>query len=178
MSMEIITGVFHSHSDAESAVEQLSSIGIAKDRIGVLTPGMSDKQVETKLPTTDSEGAGMGKAMGGTVGGAIGAAGGATLGAAAASLLIPGVGPVLAFGLIGAALLGVGGAATGAVIGDSIEEGLGEGVPHEDLYLYEDDLKRGDSVLIVHAQDDDEAEAVRDVLARAGSESARVAGTT
>ncbi len=49
---------------------------------------------------------GMGKAMGGAVGGALGAAGGATLGAAATSLLVPGVGPVTAGGIIGAALLG------------------------------------------------------------------------
>ena len=46
-------------------------------------------------------------AMGAAVGGAMGAAGGATLGLAVASLVMPGIGPVIAFGMVGAALLGL-----------------------------------------------------------------------
>jgi hypothetical protein len=59
----------------------------------------------------------------------MGAAGGATAGLAVASLAIPGIGPLLAFGMVGAALLGIVGAAAGSAVGDQVEEGLGEGIP-------------------------------------------------
>ncbi len=169
--METIAGIFDSRADAERAVFGLHSAGIAKDRIAFLTPGSSDEQAESAVPTTDTEQPGMGKAMGGAVGGAIGAAGGATLGAAAATLLVPGVGPVLAAGLIGVALLGAGGAAAGMAAGAALEKGLATGLPHDELYLYEDALRKGRSVVIAFAEDDDSAERVHNVLAQAGAES-------
>ena len=168
--MEIVTGIYRSRRDAEEAVRQLQGVGIAKNRLSLLTPNERGQRVEGVVPTTDSEEPGMGRAMGAAVGGAMGAAGGATLGLAAASLAVPGVGPVLAFGLLGAALLGAGGAVAGAAVGDSIEEGLGEGVPHEDVYLYEDALRHGHSVVIAYAADDDQADRARDVIAQTGSE--------
>src|ERR1044071_10070900 len=141
--MQAVTGVFKSRDDAENAVGALRSLGIPQKKIGVLSPGTSTERLETGVPVSDTEDPGMGKAMGAAVGGAMGAAGGATLGLAAASLAIPGVGPVIAFGVIGAALLGTVGAAAGAAIGDSVEEQLGEGVPHEDVFLYETALRHG-----------------------------------
>src|ERR1041385_6294467 len=146
--METVAGIFPSRSDAEEAVRQLHSLGISNDRLALLTPGMTDEKVEHRVPTADSEQPGMGQALGGTVGGAIGVAGGATLGAAAASLLVPGVGPVIAGGLIGAAVLGAGGTVTGVAAGGALEKGLEEGLPHDELYVYEDALRRGKSVVI------------------------------
>jgi len=169
--MEAIAGIFNSRADAERAVYGLRSAGITNDRIAFLTPGTSEESVESAVPTSDTEQPGMGKAMGGAVGGAMGVAGGATLGAAAASLLVPGVGPVLAAGIIGAALLGVGGAATGAAAGAALESGLAEGLSRDELYLYEDALRNGRSVVIAFAQDDDAEERVHNVLAQAGAES-------
>jgi len=169
--METIAGVFNSRSDAERAIHGLRSAGIAEDRIASLVPGETDEAVEAAVPTTETEQPGMGTAMGGTVGGAMGVAGGASLGAAAASLLIPGVGPVIAGGIIGAALLGVGGAATGAAAGAALERGLADGIPHDELYVYEDALRKGRSVVIAFAGDDDSAEAARNVMAQAGAES-------
>ena len=98
----------------------------------------------------------------------MGAAGGATLGLAAASLAIPGVGPVIAFGMIGAALLGTFGAAAGAAIGDQVEEQLGEGVPHEDVFLYEDALRHGRSIVIAYVEDD-RADEARDAIEDSGA---------
>ena len=106
--METVAGVFNSRADAERPFRDFIQLGIADDRIAFLTPGTTDDAVEAAVPTADTEQPGMGSAMGGTVGGAMGVAGGASLGAAAASLLIPGVGPVIAGGIIGAALLGRG----------------------------------------------------------------------
>ena len=98
----------------------------------------------------------------------MGAAGGATLGLAAATLAIPGIGPVIAFGMVGAAMLGIVGAAAGAAVGDSVEEQLGEGLPHEDVFLYEDALRHGRSVVIAHV-DDDRADRAREVIKNAGA---------
>ena len=120
--MEVVTGVFESRGDAERAVNQLRSLGIPQDRIGLIDAGLAAGNGRAGVPVTDTEEPGMGRAMGAAVGGAMGAAGGATLGLAVATLAIPGVGPVIAFGMLGAALLGTLGAAAGAAVGDAIEE--------------------------------------------------------
>jgi hypothetical protein len=169
--MESIVGLFNSLPDAKRAAAMLRTLGIAEDRITVLSPRTPEAEIEAQIPTTDTEQPGMGQAMGGTVGAALGAAGGATAGAAAASLLIPGVGPVLAFGIIGAALLGAGGAAAGALAGNAMEKGMADGLPHDELYVYEDALRRGRSVVIAFADGDQLAGNARAELARAGAES-------
>lgn len=170
--MEVVTGVFKSRDNAEKAVNQLRSLGIPDQRIGIIAPGTASADtVEKGVPVTDTEDPGMGRAMGAAVGGAMGAAGGATLGLAVASLAIPGVGPVIAFGLVGAALLGMVGAAAGSAVGDTVEEELGEGIPHEDVYLYEDALRHGNSVVIAYADDDgDQEDRAKEVLNNAGAE--------
>jgi hypothetical protein len=167
--MEAVSGVFQSRKDAENAVNQLRKTGISDQRIGLVTPGSDGHELETGLPVTDTERPGMGRAMGAAVGGAMGAAGGATLGLAVASLAVPGIGPLLAFGMVGAGLLGIVGATAGAAVGNTIEEGLGEGVPHEDIYLYEDALRHGHSVLIVYTDNDAQSDVVQDVLSDAGA---------
>jgi len=167
--MEIVTGVFNSDRQAVNAAEQLRNAGLSEQEIGYVTPVRRSEPGTTQVPVTDTEDSGMGKAMGAAVGGAMGAAGGATLGLAAAMLVVPGVGPVLAFGLLGATLLGGTGAAVGAQVGDAIEEGLGEGVPHEDVYLYENALKHGRSVVVAHANDASQASKAREVMNSAGA---------
>src|SRR5262245_9433176 len=166
--MEVVIGIFDTRLKAENAVNELRSIGISDSRIGLVTPE-GTLQGDTTVPVTDTEYPGIGTAMGAAVGGAMGAAGGATLGLAAATIVIPGVGPVLALGLLGAALLGGTGAAMGAAVGEKIEEGLGEGLPHEDVYLYEYALRPGRSTVIVHAADDDQLGVVRALFNRTGA---------
>jgi hypothetical protein len=168
--MSTVAGIFQSRADAESAAENLHSTGIDSERINFLTPGTTDKEVEGSVPTTETEQPGMGSALGGTVGGAMGAAGGLTIGATLASLLVPGVGPVLAAGVLGAALFGAGGAAAGAAAGGALENSV-EGLPHDELYVYEDALRQGRSVVIVVADDEAQAETARGVLTQAGAES-------
>lgn len=169
--MSTVAGIFNSTSEAERAVELLRSIDIADSNISLLTPGTTGDEIEAAVRTTETEQPGMGGAVGGVVGGAMGVAGGATMGAAAASLLVPGVGPVLAAGLIGAALFGAGGAAAGAVTGDALEDAVAPGLPHDELYVYEDALRKGRSVVIALADDAEGAESARNVLAQAGAES-------
>jgi len=120
--MESIIGIFNSLADARRAAAILQSLGIPEKQTAVLAPHTRESEIEAQIRTTDTEQPGMGTALGGTVGAALGVAGGLQAGAAAASILIPGVGPVLAFGLIGALILGAGGAAAGAVAGDALEK--------------------------------------------------------
>jgi hypothetical protein len=168
--MSTVSGIFNSTAEAESAVEALRTARVSEDRISFLTPGTSQKQLDD-VPTTETEQEGMGKAVGGVVGGALGVAGGLHLGAAVASLLVPGVGPVLAAGLVGAALLGAGGAATGAAAGGALEDSMERGLPHDELFVYEDALRRGRSVVLVVADDEATEGIARDLFAAAGAES-------
>jgi len=167
--MSTVAGIFNSRAEAEGAVRALLGAGFGEDRISLLTPGASQSQLDD-VPTTETEQPGMGKALGGTVGGALGIAGGLQLGAAAASLFLPGVGPVLAAGLAAAAL-GAGGAAVGAAVGGSLEESMARGLPQDELFVYEDALRRGRSVVIAVADDEERADAARAVISREGAES-------
>lgn len=169
--MESIVGIFNSLADARRAAAILQSLGIPEARRTVLSPHTSESEIEAQVPTMEAEQPGMGSAVGGTVGAALGVAGGLEAGAAAASLLIPGVGPVLAFGLIGAAILGAGGAAAGALAGNALEKGIADGLPRDELFVYEDALRHGRSVVIALAEDRQIAETARTALHRAGAES-------
>lgn len=168
--MRTVAGIFNMREDAERAVKQLREIGLSDKEISILAPGVSKGSVESTIEISDTEQPGVGSAIGGVVGGALGAAGGATMGAAIASLMVPGVGPVLAAGLIGAALLGAGGAAVGASAAGALEDTI-EGLPHDELFIYEDALRKGRTVVIVMPHDETESDTARTVLAQAGAES-------
>jgi hypothetical protein len=99
----------------------------------------------------------------------MGVAGGAGLAPAIASLLVPGVGPVLGIGILACALLGAIGAVGGAAVGATLESEVFKGLPEEELFVYEDALRKGRTVVVVMAEDDD-ANAVRGALEFAGAE--------
>src|SRR4029079_3043878 len=168
--MQAVTGVFKSRDQAEVAVNALRSLGIPEKRLGIVAPGSAPERLEAGGPVTDSESPGMGRAMGAAVGGAMGAAGGATAGLAIASLAVPGIGPLLAFGMVGAALLGLVGAGAGAAVGDTVEEEIGEGITHEDGYLYEDSLRHGHSVVLAYVEEGEQANRAEEVMNGAGAE--------
>ena len=167
--MEAVSGVFHSRDDATKTINELRKAGIPDNRLGLVTPGSDGDELEAGLPVTDTESPGMGKAMGAAVGGAMGAAGGATLGLAMATFIIPGIGPVIGFGMLGAALLGAAGATAGAAVGGTIEEELGEGIPHEDIYLFEDALRHGRSIVIAYTETEDQADKAEEIFKRSSA---------
>jgi hypothetical protein len=169
--MNTVIGIFNSFADAKRAVAMLRSLGIPDESIGLLSPRTPETEIEANIPTSETEQPGMGTAVGGAVGGALGVAGGMHAGLAAATALIPGVGPIFALGLIGAALFGIGGAAAGAAAGNAVEGNLDTGLPRDELYLYEDALRKGRSVVIALADADQLAEHARAELKRAGAES-------
>jgi hypothetical protein len=164
--VESVVGIFTSAEPAQRAADALVRTGVSRDNVSVLTPGSSEAQIHSRVATSETEGSGMGKAVGGVVGGAAGMG----LGAAAASLLIPGVGPVVATGALALALFGAGGAVGGAIAGGALEEKLSHGLPKDELYLYEDALRRGHSVVFALV-DEKQVDAARRAIAAEGAES-------
>jgi hypothetical protein len=169
--MKTVAGIFASRAEAARAAESLRALGIPEDRLSLLTQGDSAEELGEQVPTTETEQPGLGKAIGTWAGGALGVAGGLHLGTVIATSLIPGVGPVLAVGMIGAALLGAGGAVAGSKAGEALEDNLAPELPHDELYVYEDALRQGKSVVIAAAEDEAQADGARGALAGAGAES-------
>jgi hypothetical protein len=170
--MKSVVGIFPNRETADRAAASLRAAGIAPDRVNLLMPGNAgDPAAAATVPTSETEGLGMGKALGGVVGGAAGATAGMGLGAAAASLLVPGVGPVAAVGLAAAALFGIGGAVGGAAAGGALENAMSHGLPKDELYIYEEGLRRGRSVVFALVDDEEAATSARATLDAAGAES-------
>jgi hypothetical protein len=166
--MEAISGVFKRRKRAEEAVEEIRKSGIALDKITQLTPGTADemdKEVQS-VPVDSAEQPGIGKGLGALAGGGVGIAGGALLVA-----LVPGLGPITAVGLLGAVILGAAGATIGATVGNTLEKSTTAGLPEDEIFVYEDALRQGRSVVIVLAENDESAELVRDQLKMHGAES-------
>jgi hypothetical protein len=159
-AMKTVAAIFPSRADAERAAQHLIALGAAPDNLTVLSPGARPRDA---VVTDEGEAQGTGAALGAVVGGATGAAIGMPLGAAM-SLMVPGVGPVIALGLIGAALFSAGGAA----VGSALETTLSQGVPRDDVFIYEDALRRGRSVVVLLTEDESMAARAEEVLRAAG----------
>ncbi len=167
--MEPIVGIFSTREEAQRARAALKAGGLSPDRIELLIPGHPE-ELEA-VPTEEAEQPGVGQAVAGVVGGAAGASAGFGLGAVTASLLVPGVGPVIAIGLAAAALFGAAGAAGGVAAGKALEDSTRSGIPRDELYLYEDALEHGKSVLFARPESEDQADGIRRQLDAAGAES-------
>lgn len=167
--MQTEVGIFRSVTDAEAVVAELLKVGIPNQSITFLT-GFADDKKLSDLRTTDAEPDGMGKTMGALLGGAAGAGAGLSIGTAAASLIVPGVGPIMAAGLGAAAALGLGGAALGGGLGDSTEHKLDEGVPRDDVTVYRTLLKEGKTLVLVSAESAQQATVARLAMQQGGTE--------
>jgi hypothetical protein len=166
--MEAISGVFNTRTRADNAVKEALKAGIPSSRVTLLTPGSADqitKEIQA-VPTDDTEQPGMGEAMGALAGGGVGFVGGALLMA-----LVPGVGPITAVGMLGAAVLGAAGATIGGKLGNEMEESATEGLPEDEIFVYEDALRQGRSVGLVLAEDKQQASLLRELLKMQGAES-------
>jgi hypothetical protein len=161
--VQAVTGVFRVLADARRAVVAVRSKGVPEERITLLTPRDGD-DVES-IPVDTSEAPGIGKAIGAVVGAAGGLSGGSLLMA-----VIPGVGPVTALGMLGAAVVGAAGATIGGAVGGAIENSSSQGLPEDEIFVYEDAWRKGHSVLIALAEDSDQADILREVLKNEGAE--------
>jgi hypothetical protein len=156
--MHSVVALFSTRQAAEQAAR---SLDVKPDQVSVVAPAPREQ-----------EDAGIGPAIGGTVGGALGIAAGSQLGPVAASLLIPGVGPVVAIG-IGAAILGAGGLATGIAAGKKLDEVAAPEPSHDpnDVFFYHEALRRGRAIVLVIVSSDQEEDRIWKQLASGGGES-------
>jgi hypothetical protein len=151
----LVTGMFTDRDSADRAYQDLLDRGYNKNDINVIMSDETRKREfvhddrHTELGNKAAEGAGTGSAIGGTVG-AIAAA----IAAVGTSLLIPGLGLVVA-GPIAAALAGAGaGGLTGGIIGALV----GSGIPKERAEVYETGIKSGHIVMAVRTHNIADAE--------------------
>lgn len=164
--MATIAGIFDSRQNAEAAFSELQGrAGFRQEDLVLLAPGELSANSDV-IPTAESEQPGMGSAIGGVVGGAVGLAAGSIV----ANLVLPGVGPIIAFG-VGAGGLGISGAVLGAAGGGALENQLSGGLPKDELFVYEDALRQCRSVVIGASTSDAVIEQGRAVLERYGAES-------
>jgi len=166
--MQAVTGVFQTRFDAERALDHAYRSGIPADRITLLAPGSVDfvnKEVQS-VPVDATEQPGMGKAIGALLGGGVGITGGSLLIA-----LVPGLGPVTALGILGAAILGAAGATVGAAAGGKFEDASSQGLPEDEIFVYEDALRKGRSVLVGLGQNEDEITRMRELMEAENAES-------
>lgn len=163
--MQAVTGIFNSQPDAKRAVEKLRLAGVPTQNITLLTPGDHRHQPEP-VEVDAAEQPGIGKAIGAVVG----AAGGITGGALLAAAFVPGVGLVTAAGMLGAAILGAAGATVGASVAGSLENFTTEALPEDEIFVYEDALRKGRSVVIALAEDAAAAAPLRELLKSEGAE--------
>ena len=153
----LVTGMYTSREHAQRAYDDLTSRhGYKADEISVLMSEDSRKRhygdvkpgTELEHGSKAAEGAG----KGGGIGAGIGAALGALL-AVGTSIVIPGLGLVVA-GPIAAALAGAGaGGVTGGLIGAMV----GAGIPEDRATVYDRGIKDGGIVIGTRARDDKHA---------------------
>ena len=151
-----VTGLYETPDAANRAYQGLRDGGYDADDIDVLMTddtrsrhfGDAKPGHEFKGGTKAVEGLGTGSAIGGGVGAAV-----AAIFAVGSSVIIPGLGLVVA-GPIAAALAGAGaGGATGGIIGALI----GAGIPKDRAVVYEQGLKNGGVVIGTRARNDQHA---------------------
>lgn len=154
-SDRMVTGLFRDRESAERAYNYLHDRGYSKDEINLIMSDETRKKHfdetrgETEIGTKAMEGAGKGSAIGGAVGAVAG-----VIAALGTSLVIPGLGLVIA-GPIAAGLAGAGaGGFTGGLIGALI----GWGIPEERARLYESKIKEGGIVMGVKPKDEADEE--------------------
>jgi hypothetical protein len=164
--METVTGIFDSRVAGETAFSNLvNTTDFDRDQLVLLTPGERAEEKIDAVPTDEGEQPGMGSAIGGVVGGAVGLATGVVL----SNLVLPGIGPILTLSL--SASGGLGGALLGALGGSAAERALSTGLPRDEVFMYEDALRKRRTLLVAQAESREAAQTAREVMERNGAES-------
>jgi len=148
----MLTGMFADRDAAERAYSSLQSRGYTDKDVDLVMTDEARKQHfgdhKTELGNKALEGTGVGSAIGGTVGAIAG-----VIAAIGTSLLIPGLGLVVA-GPIVAGLVGAGaGGLTGGLVGALV----GHGIPEERAKVYEEGVKKGHIIMGVRPRNEEDA---------------------
>lgn len=153
---KMVTGLFRDRDSAESAYRSLETRGYSKDDVNLMMSDdtrkswfSEDADNSSGLGDKALEGAGAGSAIGGTVGAVL-----AAIAAIGTSIVIPGLGLVVA-GPIAAALAGAGaGGLTGGLIGALV----GSGIPEDRAKEYDEGIRSGGMVMGVNPRSDEDAD--------------------
>jgi len=167
--MKTLVGIFRSPGVAEAALQDLRTSNLSQDQFILLTADtLSNKNLSQATPSPEPPGACGANA--GQVGGAITGFASGILGGALVSLLIPGVGPIMA---IGALAFGGGlGAVAGGVVGNAVQVTLEPALLPAEQFIYEEALRQGAHVLIIQPINDEDEEVAHNILATHEAESA------
>ena len=159
--METAIGVFASRDKAEEAFRELRQAGLPEESINFLT------RSETEAKTIAKE-------FGSYVGGFMGGAAGMSAGVVAATLLLPGIGPVFALGFGAAAVLGLAGAGAGRAVGTAAAHDPEAPIPtlpekcSEEATFLREVLKEGRSLIVVQTESRERADLACGILDRLG----------
>ena len=151
----MLTGMFADRESTESAYNALHERGYAKDDINLVMSDKtrkkyySDKDDHTELGTKAAETAGTGSAIGGTIGAVAG-----IIAAIGTSVVIPGLGLIVA----GPLAAGLAGAGAGGITGGIIGALVGSGIPEDRAKIYESGIDDGHVVLGVTPRNDEDAD--------------------
>jgi hypothetical protein len=151
----VLTGMFRDRESTENAYNNLHERGYSKDDINLVMSDETRKSYytedvaeSTEIGTKAAEHAGKGSAIGGTIGAIVG-----VVAAIGTSVVIPGLGILIA-GPIAAGLAGAGaGGLTGGIIGALV----GSGIPEARAKLYESGIKEGNVVISVKPKNEEDA---------------------
>ena len=146
--------MFSDRESAERAYNSLHERGYTKDDVNLLMSDetrkkhFSDDTHKSELGNKAMEGLGTGSAIGGTLGAIAG-----VVAALGTSIVLPGLGLVIA----GPIAAGLAGAGAGGITGGLIGALVGWGIPEERAKRYESGLKSGKIVMGVHPRNEDDA---------------------
>ena len=159
---KLVTGVFKTRVAAESAVDAIIKRGYTREDISVLmSDATKSKEFAIETRTHAADGAGIGGAVGGAVGAVL-----AALAAVGTTMVIPGLGIIVA-GPLAAALAGMGaGGATGGLIGALV----GAGIPEYRAKVYDASLRAGGILIGIESKSDEDADALEKLLEDLGAE--------
>jgi hypothetical protein len=159
---KMVTAMFRDHAHAQEAYQGLLDRGYVADEINVLMSDTTrakyyaeDKEGTLHARTEAAEGVGIGGAIGTAVGAAL-----AAVMAVGTSLVVPGLGLVIAGPLAAAFAGGGAGAVAGGVIGGLV----GLGIPEPNAQAYLDALRDGGVVLGVTPHSSKDAKDIEDLF--------------
>lgn len=168
-----IFGLADDEVQADRIVECLLDANFSNEDISIIYPDKKDRTridqeegyAEDKNRTEKHSKAPEGGVAGATTGGILGGSLGLLAGMGA--LAIPGLGAFIAAGPIMGALSGSGiGGGVGLLIGTLI----GSGIPEYEAKKYETGLKKGNILISVHTDNDDEINRANEIMKREGAQ--------
>ena len=157
-SDRMMTAMFNDRDSAEKAYDTLRSRGYSDKDVNLM---MSNETRDKHFASTHADGhdtdlgdkamekAGVGSAIGGTIGATV-----AAIAAIGTSLVLPGLGLIIA----GPLAAGLAGAGAGGLTGGLIGALVGSGIPEDRAKEYETGIKQGGIVMGVKPRNDEDAQ--------------------